>query len=567
MASQVHLLGPPAAPQRRPDPLCCASVASSNSVGASDPDLDVEDDFELLATAAAPGAAKPIHTILTPGGEHPWENPEALVGSLLGERYKLLRLIGQGGMGAVYLAEHVVIGKQIAVKVLGPDYSRNPGDVQRFLQEARAASLIRHDHVVDIADFGYSPRGQAYLVMEYLEGEDLGRTLQQVGVMGWFRVSNIVMQIGSALAAAHAKGIVHRDMKPENCFRVKREGDADFIKVLDFGIAKIVDNHLAKGAHSLTIEGGIIGTPEYIAPELCRGLKADSRVDIYALGIVMYRMLTGVLPFRTDTDNYMAVLSQHLTDAPVPPRQQNPSANIPPKIEQIVLRTLEKDPADRYQKIEELIAALREAQMTLTGASSTGIMAGLPTMPRPRTLRKPPRMPLGLLITLGAVLLVGVIAIVWTLLGSHLADNDDTPTVAAAPHPPPPEPVAPTPPTPPPPTPVPAVVATDTGDDTSTTTSDSDDPPTSSLPESLSAADFRRTAAQIQRSLKASCPGLPGFEVGARVYVDSSGKPTRVVPEGRQAGSSFSNCVVKLVRQTRFKKARKDSVHTATFKL
>ena len=542
-------------------------AASSNNLGAADPevdvdtDLDEDDDFELLATAAAPPK-----TLLTPGGQHPWQAPESLIGSLLGERYKLLRLIGQGGMGAVYLAEHVVIGKQIAVKVLGPEYSRNPGDVQRFLQEARAASLIRHDHVVDIADFGYSPGGQAYLVMEYLEGEDLGRTLQSVGAMPWFRASGIVMQIGSALAAAHAKGIVHRDMKPENCFRVKREGDVDFIKVLDFGIAKIVDNHLTKGQHSLTIEGGIIGTPEYIAPELCRGLKADTRVDIYALGIVMYRMVTGVLPFRTDTDNYMAVLSQHLTDAPVPPRQQNPDANIPPKIEQIILKALEKDPARRYQKVEELIAALREAQMTLTGTSSTGILTTLPKLTRARTLRKKPSpMPLGLLLALAGVLLVGVVAIVWTLLGSNL--DDDTPVAITTP-PPPPTPTPPPPEAPPTPPPTPALAAaTDTGEPTSTSTSDGDEAPTQALPDALSAADFRRSAAQIQRSLKASCPGLPGFEVGAKVYVDGSGKPTRVVPEGRQAGSSFSNCVVKLIRQTRFKKARKDSVHSATFKL
>ncbi|MBL8973448.1 MAG: serine/threonine protein kinase [Myxococcales bacterium] len=541
-------------------------AASSNNLGAADPDVDVDsdedDDFELLATAAAPPK-----TLLTPGGQHPWQAPESLVGSLLGERYKLLRLIGQGGMGAVYLAEHVVIGKQIAVKVLGPEYSRNPGDVQRFLQEARAASLIRHDHVVDIADFGYSPGGQAYLVMEYLEGEDLGRTLQAVGAMPWFRASGIVMQIGSALAAAHAKGIVHRDMKPENCFRVKREGDVDFIKVLDFGIAKIVDNHLAKGQHSLTIEGGIIGTPEYIAPELCRGLKADNRVDIYALGIVMYRMVTGVLPFSTDTDNYMAVLSQHLTDAPVPPRQQNPAANIPPKIEQIILKALEKDPAHRYQKVEELIAALREAQMTLTGTSSTGILTTLPKLTRARTLRKKPSpMPLGLLLALAGVLLVGVVAIVWTLLGSNLGDAPPV-AVTTPPAPPPPTQTPPTP-EPPPPTPTPALAAaTDTGEPTSTSTGDGDEAPAQALPDALSAADFRRSAAQIQRSLKASCPGLPGFEVGAKVYVDASGKPTRVVPEGRQAGSSFSNCVVKLIRQTRFKKARKDSVHSATFKL
>ncbi|MBK7828265.1 serine/threonine-protein kinase [Nannocystis sp.] len=547
-------------------------AVSSKSMGAASPDIEVEDDWELLATAAAPKQ----QTQLTPGAEQPWTDPETLVGSLLGERYKLLRLIGQGGMGAVYLAEHVVIGKQIAVKVLSPDYSRNPGDVQRFLQEARAASLIRHDHVVDIADFGRSPQGHAYIVMEYLEGEDLARTLQTVGVMKWFRVSNIILQISSALAAAHAKGIIHRDMKPENCFRVKRDNETDYIKVLDFGIAKIVDDRFTKGQHSLTIEGGIIGTPEYIAPELCRGLKADSRVDIYALGVIMYRMLTGVLPFRTDTDNYMAVLSQHLTDPPVPPREQNPSAEIPPKIEQIVLKALEKDPARRYQKVEELIAALREAQMTLTGASSTGIMLGLPTMPRPRTIRKPPRMPIGLLLALVGVLILGVAAIAWTLLGGNF---DDDPTVATTRRQTPPEPTpepTPQPPTPPPP-PIaePTIVGADTDSDSDTgsdpgNASDADTgaaAPAHALPEALSAAEFRRSIAPLQRSLKASCPGLRGFEVGAKVYVDASGKVSRVVPEGRQAGSSFSNCVVKLVRQTRFKRARKDSVHSATFKL
>ena len=517
-----------------------------------------EEELELGVEAFTAG-----DTLMTPGGEHPWHEPEALIGSLLGERYKLLRLIGQGGMGAVYLAEHVIIGKQIAVKVLNPEYSKNPGDVQRFLQEARAASLIRHDHVVDIADFGYSPQGQAYLVMEYLEGEDLGQTLRAAGRMGWFRVSNIVMQIGSALAAAHAKGIVHRDMKPENCFRVRRDGEADYIKVLDFGIAKIVDDRANnKGGASLTIEGGIIGTPEYIAPELCRGLKADARVDIYALGIVMYRMLTGVLPFRSDGDNYMAVLSQHLTDEPVPLRKQAPDAQIPAKIEQIVLRALEKDPAVRYQKIDELIAALREAQLTLTGASSTAIMQGLPALARTRTIRKRAGLPVGMRVALLGLVLGGAAVIAWALLDGP--DPQPTQPVAQPPVEPPP----------PPPTPTPMIAASTGGDESGGTsepdtihTLDTIDTPSNALPEVLSAAEFRRVAGQIQRSLKGRCPGLPGFEVGARVYVEASGKVSRVVPEGRQAGSSFSACVAKLVRQTRFKAARKASVHAADFKL
>ncbi len=528
------------------------------------PGDDDDDDLSLIQTTRATG------TLLTPGGQKPWHEPDSLIGSLLGERYQLLRLIGQGGMGAVYLATHVIIGKQIAVKVLSPDYSRNPADVQRFLGEARSASLIRHDHVVDIADFGYTPQGQAYLVMEYLEGEDLAHTLQRVGRMPWFRVSNLIMQIGSALAAAHAKGIVHRDMKPENCFRVKRDGDEDFIKVLDFGIAKIVDDRFKKGEHSLTIEGGIIGTPEYIAPELCRGLKADRRVDIYALGIIMYRMLTGVVPFRTDTDNYMAVLSQHLTDPPRPMFEQAPDANIPAKIEQIVMRSLEKDPARRYQTVEELIAALREAQLTLTGASSTGLITGVNRLPRARIVKRAPGMPLGLLLTLIALLVLGGGAIAWTLLGGGGGETTHAPVAKSDPPPIPGPAVTPPIPTPIPTPPVPVVAATSsTGGDVEGTSTGADGEETGAeaLPDTLSGADFRRVIGPLQRSLASRCPGLPGFEVGLKVYVEASGKVARVVPEGRQAGSSFSACVVKLVRPARFKKARKESVHSASFKL
>jgi serine/threonine protein kinase len=524
------------------------------------PPAAADDDFDLVTTTT-PTSGVP----LTPGGQHPWTEPESLLGTLLGDRYSLVRVIGQGGMGAVYQAHHVVIGKTIAVKVLSPDYSRNPGDVQRFLQEARAASLIRHDHVVDIADFGYTAHGQAYLVMEYLEGEDLAQTAQKLGRMGWFRVSNIAMQIGSALAAAHAKGIIHRDMKPENCFRVKRDGDEDFIKVLDFGIAKIVDDIARAPGLSLTIEGGIIGTPEYIAPELCRGQKADARVDIYALGIIMYRLLTGVVPFTAENGNYMAVLSQHLTVLPTPPREAAPEAGIPLKIEQIVLKALEKEPARRYQRVEELIAALREAQLTLTGASSTGLLTNGKSLVRSRKqLRAPGRMPVPLFITLVAVLLVGGAAIAWALLGGgELRDDSDLPPLYTAP--------AKTEPAPPPLPVVQPVPAASTGGPTSSdggdpgSDDDADPPPSGRLPETLSAADFRRTA-QIQKSLKARCQGLPGMSVGARVHVDPDGRAARVVPEGGQAGSSFSTCVIKLIRQARFRRAQKPSVHNATFK-
>jgi hypothetical protein len=383
--------------------------------------------------------------------------------------------------------------------------------------------------------------------------------------MGWFRVSNIVMQIGSALAAAHAKGIVHRDMKPENCFRVKRDGDADFIKVLDFGIAKIVDTPTKKGGLSLTIEGGIIGTPEYIAPELCRGQKADGRVDIYALGIIMYRLLTGVVPF-TRRERQLHGRAEPAPDRPRRARRGSwTPRSTPAQIEAIVLKALEKDPDRRYQKVEELIAALRDAQLTLTGASSTGILSGSRSITSARKVRAPARMPLPLLITLVAVLLIGAAAIVWALVGGSAVDDRELPPLIVAKKPAPVEaPIKPAPQ---------AAASTSGGsddgaDEDAVLEPDPDpDPTPGRVPQTLAAADFKRTAALLQKGLKGKCPGLPGMSVGARVQVGPDGKVVRVVPEGSQAGSSFSTCVVQQIRKTRFKRSQKGGTHTATFKI
>ena len=518
---------------------------------------------ELSVEVDAADPSRPGGTQVTPGPALLWQDPEALVGSLLSERYKLLKLIGQGGMGAVFLAEHAIIGKTIAVKVLSPEYSRNPGDVQRFLQEARAASLIRHDHIVDISDFGYTPQGQAFLVMEYLEGEDLAHLLAREGRIPWFRVSNLILQIASALAAAHAKGVVHRDMKPENCFLVRREDGEDWVKVLDFGIAKIVDERLKHRGASLTAEGGIIGTPEYIAPELVKGLKADARVDIYALGVIMYRLLTGTLPFTTDTGNYMAILSQHLLQAPEPPRQRAPEAQIPREIERVVLRALAKEPGERYQTVEEMIAALREVQLLLTGASSTGIVTMLPVI-KPRTLRagrrRRPGRGVRLAFGLAGAALGGLA--VWLLTAGEAPPADNPPahatmTEAPAPAVAPPRPATPTPPEP--------AAAASTGEATGDPASD--DPGEAARPATLSDADFRRTVEAIQRDVKSKCSGLPGMQIRARIYVEADGTVDRVVPEGALAGSSFGNCVVKQIRAARFKRAQRASVRAASFKL
>ncbi len=508
-----------------------------------DPEVEVEedDDEALIATQRAPG---PLVV-----------EPRRLIGMVLSDRYRLLDLLGQGGMGAVYLAEHVVIGKRVAVKVLSPEYSRNPGDVQRFLQEARMASVVRHDHVVDITDFGYTPRGQAFLVMELLEGEDLASLLQREGRLPWLRATELALQIAAGLSAAHAKGVVHRDMKPENCFLVKRPAGDDFVKVLDFGIAKITDERLKLTGDSLTIEGGVIGTPEYIAPEIARGKKADARVDIYALGVVLYRMLTGSLPFTSASGNYMEVLSAHITEAPEAPRQRAPDAQIPPQLEVVVLRALEKDPETRYLSVDAFATAIREVQVLLTGASSTGLI----DLPRLRPRRRPVSSPWSRVRT-AAVALAAAVAgglLVALLLRQEpvseqiLVVPEDDPPPGKTPEPLP-SPIPPTPPTPPPPPPA---------------LTEPDEPADEPRKPGLTEAQFRRIVDEIEASLRSKCTGMPGMSIRVRISVRPDGSVDRVSAEGAQAGTSFGLCVVRQVRAARFPRATRPTTRSATLKL
>jgi serine/threonine protein kinase len=294
---------------------------------------------------------------------------DALFGQVLADRYRILDLIGKGGMGKVYLAEHVALGKKVAVKVLNPAYTNRPDQVKRFLREARAASTIGHENVIDITDFGAMPNGQVFFAMEHLQGEDLGKVLKK-GVMPWGRARRILLQICRALQAAHARGIIHRDMKPENVFLIHRNGIRDFVKVLDFGIAKFLEDNRDGGTNPLTQVGALIGTPEYMAPEQIHGDPADLRMDIYAVGCIMYQVLTGNLPF-TDKTMY-GVLSQQVNAKPVPPRELAPEAEIPVEVEAIILRAMEKDKNRRFQTMGELIEAIVAAPRgTVDGRPTT----------------------------------------------------------------------------------------------------------------------------------------------------------------------------------------------------
>jgi serine/threonine protein kinase len=291
---------------------------------------------------------------------------DPLIGTVISERYRIIRKLGEGGMGAVYLAEHVFIEKKVALKVLAPELARRHDLSARFLQEAKSASRIGQENVIDISDFGQSPDGHVYIAMEYLNGADLGAAMRDGGAMAWPRAKDVLLQIGKALKAAHAQGIVHRDLKPENIFLIEREGRADFVKLLDFGIAKVMG--LGEETPRLTRTGMIFGTPEYMAPEQAEGKDVDHRVDIYALGCVMYQLLTGQTPFTADS--FMAILTKHILEEAVIPSARRPDLGIAPEMDAVVMKALEKDKAKRWQSMTEFTDAIAAIQGPPAAAKS-----------------------------------------------------------------------------------------------------------------------------------------------------------------------------------------------------
>jgi serine/threonine protein kinase len=292
------------------------------------------------------------------GDASPPATDDPLIGTVVSDRYRIIRKVGEGGMGAVYQAEHALIEKRVALKVLFQDLTRRPDLVARFLQEAKSASRIGQENVIDISDFGQSADGLVYIAMEFLDGQDLGKTLRAEKSIPWLRTRPILMQIAKALRAAHAKGIIHRDMKPENVYLVQREGKTDFVKVLDFGIAKVVSADDNEGPR-LTQTGMIFGTPEYMSPEQAQGHPPDHRLDVYAVGCLMYHMLTGSVPFTADS--FMGILTKHLLEPVVPPRQRRPDLDIPADVEAVCLRAMEKDREKRWPDMDAFYRALGAA--------------------------------------------------------------------------------------------------------------------------------------------------------------------------------------------------------------
>ncbi len=340
-------------------------------------------------------ALGPIQSIPSPQGEkNPWgtddgtdktskrrEGSAGLAGVTLGE-YRVIEQLGQGGMGIVYRGEQPLIGKQVAIKVLRPELASDPKQVKRLLDEARAVNSVRHPGIVDIFSFGQTPDGAQYFVMELLEGQSLEERLHARGRLKAWEAVPILEQAMAALDAAHGAGVIHRDLKPSNIFLVELPDHSTLVKLLDFGLAKIGMTAKSPTPHTTNV---VVGTPEYMAPEQARALEVSPRTDLYAMGIVAYELLTGDVPFTTDSA--VETLMMQLDKPPTPPGEREPS--IPEPLEKLIMRMLAKRPEERPASAAEVKRELGRIKRALTNAETLVGLAAItrsvePTQPQVR---------------------------------------------------------------------------------------------------------------------------------------------------------------------------------------
>ncbi len=379
---------------------------------------------------------------------------DALIGRTLDDRYRLEARIGGGGMGAVFRARHLMMDTEVAIKVLRPDLAADPAAVRRFAREAKGSFRFDHPNCVRVFDFGFAAaEGVVYLVMEHLDGRTIGAELDVDGPMAPPRVVHIARQVAAALAHAHEVGLVHRDLKPDNVMLLMRGSDPDFVKVLDFGLAKLFEPDSSGtsifSVAPLTQDGIVFGTPEYMSPEQATGQKLHPASDLYSLGVVMYQMLTGQLPLLGGS--FMATLTKQVRETPIPPDERRPELAIPTDLSQLVMRCLAKPVASRPASADQLgrelgviserlaskpsrlsptLAACDTMELSTSALAasppSAAATAALTTTARHRASRR------GLLIAsaLAVVLLAGGLALVATLGGR--SGSAPQPTAAEA---------------------------------------------------------------------------------------------------------------------------------------
>jgi serine/threonine protein kinase len=292
---------------------------------------------------------------------------DPLIGRLLAQKFLIGRLLGSGAMGRVYLAEQTNLGKQVALKVLHNAMAGDAALAKRFYREAKSASMLSHPNILQIIDFG-DDGGLLFIAMELLSGRDLYRAIKQDFPFSLDRIGHIGGQILGALDEAHDKGVIHRDLKPENVMLLDVRGESDFVKVCDFGIAKVASERDGEGS-AITMAGMVCGTPEYMSPEQARGDSLDGRSDLYAMAVILYQMVAGDVPFRAESA--LGVITKHLTEEPTPPSKRRNDASVPPALEAVILRGLSKKKEDRFGSAADMRAALFDALGMKRPSSST----------------------------------------------------------------------------------------------------------------------------------------------------------------------------------------------------
>lgn len=360
-------------------------------VGAASADRTVAEQAAVPTEVKAPGkGGGDIRRTRKEGDAHlkgenygKWAEPklkkkkkaDPMLGRTIAGRYEVLGMLGKGGMGAVYKARQPAVQRLIALKVLLKEFAENETIIKRFHQEALAASRLTHPNTISVYDFGQTEDNILYMAMELLRGESLARALARGGAMAPKRAIHVMRQCCKSLAEAHKAGIIHRDLKPDNIFLTEIEGERDFVKVLDFGVAKLKEYEGKEG--TLTQAGMIFGTPKYMSPEQARSGDLDPRSDVYALGVMLYEMLMGKPPFVGD--NPLSILIAHVNE--MPPRFQafNASIKVPEPMERVVLKALSKAREERHQSVEELLRELDAVDELLDGAAYDSVASRLPS--------------------------------------------------------------------------------------------------------------------------------------------------------------------------------------------